>query len=177
MKNLGINDNYYQEIEQFKLEYKLIKVFYKHLLVLNCCHFLMQSIKLFIKKLSIVFILIHMFISPSFKTFLYDFIIIFTILVLYAILDSVFFDLSKKELDDDYFRKVRTEMKKRKFLVNNMNNYINLNPDFCSENIQNKTEKIIQDIYNGRWIARYEDVVKLYNQYKENLTYLERYNL
>jgi len=163
MKNLDTDDKYYQE----KLEYDLIKVFYNNIPVLNCCHYLMQSIKFFIKRLSIVLILIHMFISPLFKTLFYDFITIFILLVLFSILDSVFFDLSKKELHDNYFTKVRTEIK-RKFLLNNINNEINLNPDVYLNNIKYKTEKIIQDIYHGRWIARYEDVRKLYFKYKQH---------
>ena len=75
--------------------------------------------------------------SPSFKTFLYDFIIIFVLLLIYGSLgNKVDLDLLKQELDDDYLTKVRTEIKR-----NSANNHINLNPNVYLNNIKNTTEK------------------------------------
>lgn len=181
MKNLDIDDKYYQEIEQFKLEYEIIKVFYNNIPSLNYYNFVMKSIELFfIKRLFIILPFLHIVFSPSFKTFLYDFIITFILYLLYGVLgDKVDLDLLKQELDDDYLTKVRTEIKR-----NSVNNHINLNPNVYLNKIQNITEKIIQDIYgvfdyNSKHYKNvcYDDIVKLHKQYKEKIEYLEQHNL
>ena len=157
MKNLDIDDKHYQEIEQFKLEYEIIKVFYNNIPSLNCYNFIMKSIELFfIKRLFIILPFLHIVFSPSFKTFLYDFIIIFVLLLIYSTLgNKVDLDLLKQELNDDYLLKVKTEIKR-----NGANNHINLNPNIYLNNIQNTIEKIIQDIYgvSGYNSARYKKV-------------------
>lgn len=178
MKNVDIGDKHYQT----KLEYEIIKIFYNNIPSLNYYNFVMKSIELFfIKKLFIILPFLHIVFSPSFKTFLYDFIIIFVLLLIYDFLgNKVDLDLLKQELDDDYLTKVKTEIKR-----NSANNHINLNPNVYLNNIQNTTEKIIQDIYDvyhynsdeGNKTVCYEDIVKLHKQYKEKIDYLERYSL
>lgn len=178
MKNLDIGDKHIQA----KLEYEIIKIFYNNIPSLNYYNFVMKSIELFfIKRLFIILPFLHIVFSPSFKTFLYDFIIIFVFLLIYGFLgNKVDLDLLKQELDDDYLTKVKTEIKR-----NSANNHINLNPNVYLNNIQNTTEKIIQDIYDvyyynsdeGNKTVCYEDIVKLHKQYKEKIDYLERYSL
>lgn len=181
MKNLDINDKHYQEIEQFKLEYEIIKVFYNNIPSLKYYNFVMKSIELFfIKRLFIILPFLHIVFSPLFKTLVYDFIITFILYLLYGVLgDKVDLDLLKQELDDDYLTKVRTKIKR-----NSVNNHINLNPNVYLNNIKNTTEKIIQDIYSvdhynseGNRTVCYDDIVKLHKQYKEKIEYLETYDL